>query len=192
MIPSVAVNLAVVVFTALAVAQHCRHKRPLINVLRFFTALSNVFCAAACLLTAVFRLCGGVPQAVLWLKFVGTAAVSVTFLTVMCFLGPVVYDYKKMLSGPDLWLHLVCPVLAVVSLIAWDRPRAPFGLVLLGALPVLLYGAYYLAHVVLAPPEKRWEDFYGFNRGGKWYLSYILMLLLALLVSFALWMAVRG
>jgi hypothetical protein len=191
MLASVIVNLLIAVLAVAAVAAHCK-KAPLKVVLRFFTALSNLLCALACLAVAVCRLFGTAPAAVLIVKFVGTAAVSVTFLTVMCFLGPVVYDYKKMLSGPDLWLHLVCPVLAVVSLIAWDRPRAPFGLVLLGALPVLLYGAYYLAHVVLAPPEKRWEDFYGFNRGGKWYLSYIPMLLLALLVSFALWVGVRG
>ena len=29
---------------------------------RFFTVQSNVFCAAACLLTAVFTLAGNVPQ----------------------------------------------------------------------------------------------------------------------------------
>ena len=186
MILSVLFNLAVAAaVTAVIVAYRKGH--PLKVTLRYFTALSNLFCALACLAVAVCRLCGAAPQAVLVLKFVGTAAVAVTFLTVMCFLGPVVYDYKKMLSGPDLWLHLICPVLAIVSLLLWDKPAGGFWLVPLGALPVLLYGAFYLYRVILAPEGKRWEDFYGFNRGDRWYLSYIVMLLAALAISFVLW-----
>jgi hypothetical protein len=29
--------------------------------------------------------------------------------------------------------------------------------------------------VIYAPEEKRWEDFYGFNRDGKWPVAYALM-----------------
>ena len=188
MILSVLFNLAVAVCAVFAIAGHCKN-RPLRIVLRYFTAQSNLFCALSCLALAVCRLCDAAPNAVLVLKFVATAAVGVTFLTVMCFLGPVVYDYKTMLSGADLWLHLVCPVLAIVSLLIWDKPDAGFWIVLLGALPVPLYGAFYFSHVILAPEEKRWKDFYGFNRGGKWYLSTVVMLLAALAISFALWAA---
>ncbi len=186
MILSVLFNLAVAAaVTAVIVAYRKGH--PLKVTLRFFTALSNLFCALACLAVAVCRLCGAVPEAVLVLKFVGTAAVAVTFLTVMCFLGPVVYDYKSLLTGADFWLHLACPGLAIVSLLLWDQPAGGFWLVPLGALPVLLYGAFYLYRVILAPEEKRWPDFYGFNRGGKWYLSFAAMFLAALVVSFVLW-----
>ena len=186
MTASVLVNIAAAGIAAAAVLRHGR-RNPLRIVLRYFTALSNLFCAGACLAVAAARLCGEVPAAVLVWKFVGTAAVAVTFLTVMLFLGPVVYNYKVLLTGPDLWLHLVCPVLAIVSLLLWDKPDAPFGIVLLGAVPVLLYGGLYLYHVILAPPDKRWEDFYGFNREGKWPVSYALMVLGAFLVSLVLW-----
>ena len=185
MIPSVVVNLAEAAFTCAAFVRYCKSSPPKI-MLRYFTTLSNLFCAAACLLTAVFRLCGGAPKAVLLLKFVGTAAVSVTCLTVVLFLAPVVYDYRKMLSGPDFWMHLACPVLAVASLLLWDRPSIPFAGALLGALPVVLYGVLYFVKVVV---REQWEDFYGFNRSGKWYLSCAAMLLLGLLVSFLLWVA---
>ena len=46
-------------------------------------------------------------------------------------------------------------------------------------LPVLLYGLLYLRRVVF---QQRWEDFYGFNRGGKWPLSFAAMLLGAVLL----------
>ena len=186
MIPSILMNAAVVALSVAATAAHGR-KAPMRVVLRYYTVLSNLLCAAACLAVVIARLCGEVPPAVLILKYVGTSAVTVTFLTVMLFLGPFVYDFKLLLTGPDLWLHLVCPVLAIVSLLLWDSPDAPFGVVFLGALPVPLYGAMYLYRVILAPPEKRWEDFYGFNRGGKWPLSLVMMVLSAFAVSAVLW-----
>ena len=186
MIPSILMNAAVVVCAAAATAAH-GWKSSVKIVLRYYTVLSNLLCAAACLAVVIARLCGTVPPAVLILKYVGTAAVTVTLLTVMLFLGPFVYDFKLLLTGPDLWLHLVCPVLAIVSLLLWDKPDASFWIVLLGALPVPLYGAFYLYRVVYAPPEKRWDDFYGFNRGGKWPLSLVLMVLGALAISVVLW-----
>ena len=187
MIPSVIFNAAIVVLTAGAVAGHMKKAPPKV-LLRFFTVLSNLLCALAALAVGIARLCGEAPQWVLVLKFVGTAAVSVTFLTVMCFLGPVVYDYKKMLTGPDLFLHLICPVLAIVSLLVWDMPAGGFWLVLLGMLPVVIYGVFYIYRVIFAPEDKRWQDFYGFNMGGKWVWSYIAMLAAAFLISLALWL----
>ena len=186
MIPSILINAAVVCLAVAAIAAHSR-KVPVKVVMRYYTVLSNLLCAAACLAVVIARLCGEVPPAVLILKYVGTAAVTVTFLTVMLFLGPFVYDYKLLLTGPDLWLHLICPVLAIASLLLWDKPEASFGVVLLGVLPVPLYGAMYLYRVLLAPAEKRWDDFYGFNRTGKWPLSLVLMLLGAFLISLVLW-----
>ena len=43
-------------------------------------------------------------------------------------------------------------------------------------MPVLLYGAVYLYKVVFTPEERRWEDFYGFNKGGKWPAAFITMM----------------
>lgn len=185
---SVIVNLAAAVCAAAAIAAHTK-RSAWRNVMKYFTSLSNVFCAAACLAVAACRLAGGVPRAVLALKYAGTAALAVTMLTVLFFLIPQ-YGAKALLGGPDLWLHLLCPVMALISYFLWDRPAAmPFACVLCGVLPVLLYGVLYLRKVVFSPPEKRWEDFYGFNRGGRWPLSFLAMLAAAFAVSLFLWAA---
>ena len=186
MIPSVVVNLAILLCTAGAIIKHGRNS-PMMVVLRYFTALSNILCAIAALAVIIGRLCGHVPQTVLVLKYISTCAVTVTLLTVLAFLGPMI-GYKPLLTGPDFWLHLVCPVLAIVSLLAWDKPSLGIGAVLLGALPVAAYGLLYLYKVILAPAEKRWDDFYGFNRGGRWPVSFVAMTAGALLVSWLLWL----
>ena len=42
-------------------------------------------------------------------------------------------------------------------------------------IPVVLYAQLYSYKIFLAPDGKRWDDFYGFNRNGKWRVSYLLM-----------------
>ena len=59
-----------------------------------------------------------------------------------------------------------------------------FGFAMLGVLPVVLYGTLYLCKVVFAPEEMRWPDFYGFNAGGRWKISFFAMLIAAVLISF--------
>ena len=115
----------------------------------------------------------------------GTAAVTVTMLTVLFFLGPVI-GYRRLLSGSDLIMHLINPVLALVSFCVFERRGLTFGWAMLGLLPVVLYAMLYGWKVLLCPPERRWEDFYGFNKGGKWYLSFVLMLLGTFLVCLGL------
>lgn len=186
---SILVNLALAVCAIAAFFAHGKDA-PYRVVLRYFTMQSNLLCAAAALAVAVSRLFGEPAPWVLALKFVGTAAVSVTMLTVIFFLGPTL-GYKLMFSGPDLWLHLICPVLAIASFLLWDRAPMGPGAVLLGGLPVLLYGCLYLRKVIFAPEERRWKDFYGFNRKGLWPLSMAVMTAAALLISWALWLCVR-
>lgn len=148
---------------------------------RFFTVQSNTLCAVSALLMCIF-------PAARWawtLKYVGTAAVTVTMLTVLLFLGPI-YGYKRLLSGSDLFMHLINPVLALVSFCVFERRGMGFGTAMLGMLPVVLYGALYSWKVLLTAPERRWEDFYCFNKNGRWYLSYALMLLGAFLICLGL------
>ena len=139
--------------------------------LRFFTTQSNILVAAASLLTALALSSEGtIPRWIWTLKYIGTAAVTVTMLTVFLFLAPSIgKDWVKyLLTGSDIFMHLLTPLLALFTFCVFERQGMTFLQSLWGMLPVLLYGPLYLYKILFAPPEKRWEDFYGFNRGGKW------------------------
>ena len=152
------------------------------EALHYFTILSNLFCACACL-AAVFCLRSGtLPRSVWILKYIGTTAVTVTLLTVLFFLGPSL-GYKTLLSGISFYYHLAGPLLAIVSFCFLERfYDLSFALSLLGIAPVLLYGLVYLYKVVLCPEDRRWEDFYGYNKSGKWPISFAAMLTGAFLI----------
>ena len=158
--------------------------------LRFFTTLSNILCAAACLLTALAMNAGGVPEWIWTLKYIGTAAVTVTMLTVLLFLAPSFGKgaLKVLLSGTDLFMHLITPLLALVSFCVFERQGMTFCESLWGLLPVLLYGPLYLYKILFAPPEKRWDDFYGFNKQGKWPVAFAAMVA----GTFAICMGIRA
>ena len=138
---------------------------------RFFTVQSNILCAAAALL-----MCMAPSLPWVWtLKYTGTVSVTVTMLTVFLFLGPTL-GYKKMFTGTELYMHLVTPLLAIVSFFCFEKRPMSFVTALSGLLPVALYSVLYLYKVIYAPEDRRWDDFYGFNRGGKWPISLMAML----------------
>ena len=185
-------NALIVVFTALCLCA-CFRKEGKWNLqsglraLRFFTTLSNVLCAVASLLV-LLTLRQVVPFGIWLLKYIGTAAVGVTFMTVMVFLGPTM-GYRDQLKGFAFYLHVSGPLIAAISFCFLERwyPLS-FALALTGMLPVILYGAVYLNRVVVA---KRWDDFYGFNKSGKWQISFSAMVAGSFLLCLILWLLCR-
>ena len=155
---------------------------------RYFTVLSNELCALCSLVVIVAWLSTGtLPFWVIILKYVGTVAVAVTFLTVFLILGPLSGAWDKLLTGPDLLWHLFCPLLAIVSLCFFERTDFGFGWVFLGLVPVISYGIFYFYRVVILPEDRRMEDFYGFNKNGKWPVSCVMMLALSFAACVILW-----
>lgn len=153
-----------------------------LKAFRFFTVLSNCFCALTALLVIVAP-----GETSLFLKYLGTASVTVTLLTVFLFLAPTQGGLGSLLAGENLYMHLIGPVLAIVSYCFLEKKDLSFATALAGVIPVALYGVLYCYKVVYAPEEKRWEDFYGFNRGGKWPVAFAAMLAGTVGVCVLLW-----
>ena len=187
MVPSAVINEAILFCTTLAmwglVKRTPREKLP--ENFRYFTVLSNLFCALTALVLLIAELCGAMPPWAATLKYVGTAAVTVTFLTVFLYLLPVSRSMDGLLRGaPEFIMHVVTPVLAILSFVFFENDGLSAWIIPLGLLPVLLYGWLYFNRVVVA---KTWSDMYGFNKTGKWQLSFGLMALGALVVAILLW-----
>ena len=152
---------------------------------RFFTCQSNVLCAVSALMTAAAQLAGSVPRWIWTIKYMGTAAVTVTMLTVFLFLAPSVGKdwYGVLLKRPrDLIMHLITPLLAIISFCSLEKQGMTFLQSLWGLVPVAVYGPHYLYRILYAPEGKRWDDFYGFNRQGKWPVAFSLMVLATFLL----------
>jgi len=136
-----------------------------IGSLRYFTVLSNLFAgftAAAWLI----RTRGGAEAGagVERLKYIAAAAVGLTFVTVMVFLGPL-YGYPAMLVGANLFMHLITPVTAIAEVIFLsdvEYTRRDNALVMISP---LLYGSFYLGNIAINGIGE-WPD------TNDWYLFF--------------------
>lgn len=156
----------------------------------YFTIDSNILAALASLCMVAFSLKNikkdnvKIPKWLSLFKFTGTTAVTVTLLTVILFLGPT-QGYAIMFLGSSLFLHLINPLLCIISYVFMEKSeKLPTKFSLLGVLPTVVYGAVYITMVVFA---ERWPDFYGFNMGGFWYISLVAMLIATYLFAICLW-----
>ena len=133
--------------------------------LKFFTNLSNLFNGAVSLAFA-FRLMGSgwVSRRLKTWRLAGVCAAGLTFATVMGFLGPV-FGFQYMFNGPNLFLHLLLPVISMLSFLFLERRGTlPLRSTLYAVLPTVLYSIGYLANVLVQGagdwPDR--HDFYGF------------------------------
>lgn len=191
-IASIVINIVIFAVTSVLLVR-CFHAegrwqlRRGLKAFRYFTVLSNALCALTALVMAVGQLRGALTPAVLTFKYLGTVSVTVTLLTVFLFLGPT-QGYRALLSGDSFYMHLAGPLLAIVSFCFLEKRDMTMATALTGLLPVLLYGVVYLYRVVCVSEEKRWEDFYGFNRGGKWPVAFGAMIAGTAVVCLLFWL----
>lgn len=154
----------------------------------YFTTDSNILAAIACILTAGYRVRAlsrpgsAIPLPVRILRFTGSVAVAITFLTVLCFLGPK-YGFGGMYAGANLPLHLFAPLTCVAATLIGDDAALPrLAHSLFGAVPVVLYGTLYAVFVL----SDRMPDIYGFNADGRWYFTMPGFFFAAVIVSLGL------
>lgn len=117
-----------------------------------YTELSNLFNSGVCLLVGLAQLvCIFTGKELpLWLKrlkFISTSCLTMTFLTVVFILSPMYEDgnglYIMLFTGSMLYHHFLNPVLAILSLVLFERlPRLPLRQVWLALVPTILYGVY--------------------------------------------------
>ncbi len=151
MVPSAVVNEAIVFSTVLAMIAVLRRagREKAHEAFRFFTVLSNLFCALAALLLLIAELFGAMPLWAVTLKYMGTVAVTVTFLTVLLFLWPAFGTAHGMWDGPEFAMHLTTPLLAILSFLCFESHGLSAWAIPLGVLTILLYGWLYLTRVVM-------------------------------------------
>ncbi|MCR4906551.1 MAG: hypothetical protein K6A33_10765 [Clostridiales bacterium] len=196
---NIAVQFCLIVFTVIPLSALLffveRPDEPVhFEVFRYFTTLSNVAAALAAIPAAVFAvrvLSGKGGRLPLWLlicRFLATSMLTLTMMTVLCFLGPI-YGYGEMYTGVNFWFHLINPVLSVTAFLFLETETAiPFKAAPLGIVPTVLYGLVYVREVVFIGA---WPDFYSLNPGGRWVVSVLAMLFADLLLS-ALLLLARG
>ena len=140
--------------------------------LRYFTTLSNFFAGAAAFIVLIYLIRNkqkeSLPVALARLKLMAAAAVMVTFLVVIGFLGPM-YGFEKLYAGSNFFYHLVIPLTTMADYCFVELiEKNPFRDTAFATIPVLLYGTVYLTNIAINGVGE-WpygNDWYGFTSWG--------------------------
>ncbi|MCQ2512394.1 MAG: hypothetical protein MJ092_03300 [Lachnospiraceae bacterium] len=156
----------------------------------FFTIDSNLLMALAsivsiiCLIKQLKDNRYVFPKSVTVFNLIATAGVTITFLVVLCFLGPI-SGYLPMYAGTNLFMHALNPIAAIILYMFLQTDnRMTLKNNIFGIITTIVYGTVYAVMVIfIGARNGGWYDFYHFNIGGFWYISYIVMQGVALGVS---------
>ena len=170
--------------------------------LKYFTVDSNILLGIAALIAAIDQrkvLRGeksGVSLPTLILKLSGTFGGTLTMLVTIFFLGPTLgrtYGFFSLFEKSNFFLHLVNPVLGIVTFLCFERnSRIAFRHTFTAIIPLVLYAVYYvivtLSHTVNGVVAKGY-DWYGFFFLGvkSAYIVLPVIIVISWLISFALW-----
>ncbi len=155
------------------------------SAFKYYTVQSNVFCAISSLVMIIFKLTVKNSEMPDWLyvfQLTGTTVVTVTFLVVVGFLGPV-YGFQHMYLRANLFFHLIVPVIGMIKMLLLKPKRYyPFSATLWGILPTFLYGAVYavINAVGWTGKSNPQTDIYGFLFWG-WGIGVVFLISICLL-----------
>ena len=165
--------------------------------IKYFTVQSNLLYGAYAAVFAVIGLIYGsadaVPDVFYILKYIFTVGVTLTMLTVLLYLAPVVVkSYPPLFKGANLYFHLLVPLLGVISFCFFEKgAEISIPQTFLGLIPFALYGVYYTVNVVAHADNGKVDmkyDWYGFVMKGvdKAAIAALIMIAAATAICFGL------
>lgn len=147
-----------------------------LSSLKYFTILSNLFEALACLIWIYNR-----NEKI---KYIAAVSVTLTMMVTLLYLGPI-FGYGMMFAGINFWLHLFVPLLSLLEVLLWNNEKFTKKDNLLACLPLIIYGLFYLGNNLING-KGNWpftNDWYGFLMWG-YPVGIIIFILLILFVYF--------
>lgn len=166
--------------------------------IKYFTVQSNLVYGLYAGIFAVTELVYGsaeaVPAILYIIKYAVTVGVTLTMLTVLLYLGPVVEkSYPPLFKGANLYFHLIVPLLAVISFCFFEKAaEISVPLVFLGLVHFGLYGVFYtinaLSHTENGKVDIKY-DWYGFliNGVSKAPIAVAINIAATIAICFGLW-----
>lgn len=171
-----------------------------LGMFKFFTVDSNILMGIAALIFSVEEIkilkkkMNEINKEIYILKLLATVGVSLTFLVVFAYLGPISKGgIKTMLMNSNLFFHLIIPVLSIINFVFFEKTnKLDFKYTFFGLSPTIAYGVFYTSNVILHIENGKVStkyDWYWFAQNGLWTIpiTIILMLVITYIISLILW-----
>lgn len=166
-----------------------------IEMFKFFTVDSNIFIGIISLLFAIKEIKNEeITKNMYRLKLMSTTAVTLTFIVVFIYLGPISKDgIKSMLQNSNLFFHLIIPVLSIINLTLFEKTdKLKRKDTLYGIIPTVIYALFYLTNILIHVENGKVSpiyDWYWFVQGGLKTAIIVAptIILITYIISLILW-----
>ena len=142
-----------------------------IGMFKFFTVDSNIFMGIISLLFIIKIIKNQkITKKMYILKLMSTTSVTLTFIVVFFYLGPISKDgIKSMLQNSSLFFHLIIPVLSIITFIEYEKTNLKLKNTLYGTIPTIIYALFYLTNILIHTESGKVStiyDWYWFVQNG--------------------------
>ena len=164
---------------------------------KYFTVDSNVFAGIISLVMIIVQLLidkgkgrlKKIPKLLHLLKLAATTGVTLTMLVTAFFLAPFQYDFFSLFMDSNLFLHLVIPLVCIVTFVFFEPADISTAQTFAGTVPMLIYAIFYSTNIILHLQNGQTShdyDWYGFLDGGVNTIWFVGPLMLAVTWAMAL------
>ena len=166
-----------------------------IGMFKFYTVDSNIFMGLISLLFVIKEILNKeITKNMYRLKLMATTSVTLTFLVVFAYLGPISKDgIKSMLQNSNLFFHLIIPALSIINLTLFEKTdKLKLKDTIYGILPTIIYAILYTINILLHSENGKVSpiyDWYWFVQNGIKTAVIVapLIILITYIISLSLW-----
>ena len=166
-----------------------------IGMFKFFTVDSNIFIGIIALIFVIKEITSKeITKTMYKLKLMATTAVSLTFIIVFTYLGPISKDgIISLLQNSNIFFHLVIPVLSIITFTLFERTnKLKFKDSLYGIIPTIIYAVLYLINILIHMENGKVSpvyDWYWFVQNGVKTAIIVapMIIIISYIISLILW-----
>lgn len=166
-----------------------------LGVFKFFTVDSNILMGVMSLLFVILQIKNKeITKNMYKLKLMATTAVTLTFIVVFTYLGPISeYGIKSLLQNSNIFFHLVIPVLSIICFIIFEKTdKLSIKDTLYGIIPTIIYALIYSVNVIIHIENHKVSpiyDWYWFAQNGipATIIIALIILIISYIISLILW-----
>lgn len=160
---------------------------------KHYTELSNLFMGICALVYAInlwnsVKRKNEIPKSLKIIKLLCTTGVTLTFLTVVFYLVPLMGSkWLLLFTGSQLFFHLIIPVLSIITIIFFEDNKVDSKYTWYNLIPVILYGIFYmivaLTHQVDGHIDIEYDWYLFMSHGITWgILSFVIMIIFNMII----------
>ena len=208
---SLVLNIIIVLFTTIAIIlmftgfRFTNGEEPVLEttklgIFKFFTVDSNLLMGIVSLIFVIYEINilknkkESVPKNIYILKLMSTTAVTLTFVTVFLYLGPISKGgIPSMIRNSNLFFHFLTPLLSIITFIFFEKTdKLKYRYSFWGLIPTLVYEIFYITNILIHMENHMVSptyDWYWFVQNGVWTAIIVapVIILVTYLISFTLW-----